>query len=82
MAVTVQVVNYAFKPQTVTVPVGATVTWKFVDTVDHTVSATDKSFMSPALNGGKTYQHTFTKAGSYPYICSIHPFMTGTVTVK
>jgi plastocyanin len=77
----VEVKNFAFSPASLTVPAGTTVTWKFDDSAAHTVSASDKSFESPALSGGKTYTHTFTKAGTYPYICSIHPFMKATVVV-
>jgi plastocyanin len=77
----VEVKNFAFSPASLTVPVGTTVTWKFDDSADHTVSSDDKSFVSQALSGGKTYTHTFTKAGTYPYICSIHQFMKGTIVV-
>jgi plastocyanin len=79
---TVEINNFMFMPMTLTVAVGATVTWKFDDSTDHTVTADDKSFTSPALGKGKTYTHTFTTAGTVKYHCSIHPFMTGTITVK
>lgn len=81
-SVTVNVKNFSFNPQQVTVPVGATVTWVFQDDTDHTATANDKSFNSPKLKGGAKYQYTFTKAGTYPYMCSIHQYMTGTVIVK
>ncbi|MCW2524818.1 MAG: plastocyanin [Frankiales bacterium] len=64
-----------------TVPVGTKVTWKFEDSAAHTVKANDGSFTSPAMKSGQTFSFTFTKAGSYPYICSIHQYMTGTITV-
>jgi plastocyanin len=80
--VEVLVQNFAFKPQNVTVPVGATVTWKFEDQTQHNVTAGDGSFKSGDLTGGKTFAMTFKKAGKVPYMCTIHPFMTGTVTVQ
>jgi plastocyanin len=71
-----------FMPMSLTVAVGTTVTWKFDDSTDHTVTADDQSFTSPALGKGKTYTHTFTTAGTVKYHCSIHPFMTATIIVK
>jgi plastocyanin len=79
---TVEINNFMFMPMSLTVAVGGTVTWKFDDSTDHTVTADDKSFTSPALGKGKTYTHTFTTVGTVKYHCSIHPFMTATVIVK
>lgn len=79
---TVEVENFAYTPATLTVPTGATVTWKFEDSADHDVVADDDSFSSPLLNDGKTFQFMFTTPGNYPYICSVHPYMMGTVTVQ
>jgi plastocyanin len=45
------------------------------------VVANDNSFHSPGLGSNATYSYTFTTAGSFGYICSIHPFMHGTVVV-
>jgi plastocyanin len=78
----VMVKNFSFSPTSLTVAVGATVTWTFDDSAKHTVTAKDKSFSSPALGHGQTYRHTFTIAGTYQYICSIHQYMTGTIVVK
>lgn len=74
----------AFTPATVTISVGQTVEWVFKDANPHTVTADDMSFSSVAsgLANGQTYSHTFTKAGTYPYHCAIHPQMHGTVIVK
>ena len=73
--------NFAFVPATLTVPVGGTVTWTNQDQEPHTVVAGDGSFRSPGLGTGATYSHTFPTAGSFDYMCSIHPFMHGTVVV-
>ena len=77
----VAVDNFKFDPATLTVPVGSTVTWTNKDEEPHTIAAKDGSFHSPTLDTKGTYSFTFAKPGSYDYICSIHPFMTGTVVV-
>ena len=80
--VEVVVNNYAFAPANVSIPVGATVTWKFEDSVQHNVTASDQSFKSADLSSGQTFAMTFTKPGSFPYTCTIHPYMIGTITVR
>jgi plastocyanin len=78
---TVTIAKFMFGPDTLKVPVGATVTWTNQDDDPHTVVAKDGSFRSGALNKGASYRHTFDKAGTYQYLCSIHPFMVATVVV-
>ncbi|WP_328363667.1 cupredoxin family copper-binding protein [Mycobacterium sp. NBC_00419] len=73
--------NFAFAPAALTVTVGDTVTWTNHDEEPHTVAADDGSFHSPGMDTNATYSYTFTKPGSYSYICGIHPFMHGTVVV-
>ena len=74
--------NFSFTPGTLTVPVGTTVTWVNRDSEAHAVESKDKGFpSSPTLEVGKKYSYTFTQAGTYPYYCSIHTYMTGTVVV-
>ncbi|AFM16166.1 plastocyanin [Mycolicibacterium chubuense NBB4] len=77
----VDITNFAFTPATLTVPVGATVTWTNRDEEPHTVAAGDGTFHSPGMGTNATYTFTFTRAGSFGYVCSIHPFMHGTVVV-
>lgn len=79
---TVEIMNFMFMPASLTVPVGTTVTWKFDDSTDHTVTADDNSFASSPMANGQTFTHTFSSAGTVAYHCSIHPFMKGTITVK
>jgi plastocyanin len=79
---TVEIKNFMFTPMSLTVSAGTTVTWKFDDSTEHTVSADDNSFASPALANGQTFTHTFATTGTVGYHCSIHPFMTGTIIVK
>jgi plastocyanin len=78
----VQIDNFSFTPKTLTVPVGATVTWTNKDDVPHTVVSTKKRFASPALDTDQRFSYRFTAPGTYPYYCSVHPMMTGTVVVK
>jgi plastocyanin len=77
----VSIKSFAFAPASVSVKVGTTVTWTNKDEEPHTVAADGGSFRSSPLTPGKTYRYTFTKAGRYPYSCTIHPFMRGTVVV-
>jgi plastocyanin len=78
----VKIDNFAFGPGTLTVPVGATVTWTNRDDIPHTVVSTEGVFKSKVLDTDEKFSFTFGKAGSYPYYCSIHPKMTGKVVVQ
>ena len=78
----VKIDNFSFGPQTVTVPVGATVTWVNHYDIPHTVVSTDGLFKSKVRDTDETFSYTFTKAGTYPYFCSVHPKMTGKVVVQ
>ncbi len=77
----VSIDNFAFAPATLTVRAGSTVTWTNHDEEPHTVAATDGSFHSPGMGTGATYSRTFSTAGKFDYVCSIHPSMHGTVVV-
>jgi len=75
--------NYSFSPQTLTVPVGTTVTWINHDDVPHTVLSMDKkTIASPALDTDEKFSYTFTAAGTNDYFCSVHPHMKGRIIVK
>jgi plastocyanin len=80
----VKVDNFSFGPAALTVAVGTTVTWTNRDDIPHTVVSTDdpKAFRSKVLDTDEKFSYTFTKAGTFPYFCSVHPKMTGTVVVK
>ena len=78
----VTISNFAFHPAAVTVKAGSMVTWTQEDTDVHTVHIGGAGgFTSPTLQKGQTFSHTFKSPGTYAYICSIHPFMHGTVIV-
>ena len=78
----VKIDNFSFGPATVTVPVGATVTWTNRDDIPHTVVSTDGVFKSKVRDTDEKFSYTFTKAGTYPYYCSVHPKMTGKIVVQ
>jgi plastocyanin len=79
----VKIDNFSFGPAALTVPVGATVTWINQDDVPHTVVSSDGKGIKPSvLDTDEKFSHTFGQAGTYAYYCSIHPKMTGTLTVQ
>jgi plastocyanin len=78
----VKIDNFVFGPQTITVPVGTTVTWTNADDIPHTSVSTEGVFKSKVLDTDEKFSYTFTKAGTYPYYCTIHPKMTGKVVVQ
>ncbi len=78
----VKIDNFSFGPQTITVPVGATVVWTNRDDIPHTSVSTDGVFKSKVMDTDEKFSYTFTKAGTYPYYCTIHPKMTGQVVVQ
>jgi plastocyanin len=78
---TVPIQNFMFG-MNVTVSSGSTVTWKNLDGEPHTVVSLDGLFRSKALDEDDSFSYRFDKPGVYKYICSIHPKMTATVTVK
>jgi plastocyanin len=79
---TVEIKDFTFAPAKLTVSAGTSVSWKFDDSTQHTVTADDNSFMSAAMGDGQTYMHTFDTKGTLTYHCSIHPFMKGSVEVQ
>jgi plastocyanin len=78
----VRVDNFTFGPDTLTVPVNSTVTWINKDDVPHVIASNDGVFKSKALDTDDKYSYTFSKAGTYPYYCSIHPKMVGKIVVQ
>ena len=76
--------SFAFSPTPLTIKVGDTVEWVNKDPTMHTTtsdSGDPASWDSGPLATNATFSFTFTKTGTYTYHCSIHPFMTGTITV-
>ena len=77
----VSIDNFTFSPASIIVKVGDTVTWTNHDDIPHAVVSAGK-FRSKALDTDNSFSFTFTAAGDYPYFCSLHPHMTGTVKVE
>ena len=78
----VQIDQFAFAPQRVTVKAGTTLIWINDDDIPHTVTSSNKSFKSNALDTKDKFSFTFTTPGTYEYFCSLHPHMTGTIVVE
>ena len=78
---TLSIKDFSFTPAALTVKSGTKVSVTNNDSASHTWTATDKTFDSGDLATGKSFTFTFTKPGTYSYVCSIHAAMHGTVTV-
>ena len=78
----VQIANFTFKAQVLTVKTGTTVTWTNADDIPHTVTSTSGAFKSKVLDSGDKFSFTFAKPGQFGYFCSLHPHMTGSIIVK
>ncbi len=79
---TVDIKNNLF-PANIDVGVGSKVTWVNQDTAPHTVSSMHGGQLKSGNFGkGESYSYTFNSAGSFMYVCDVHPDMKGTVTVK
>lgn len=80
VVVKVSMRDMKFSPQTLNIKKGTVVEWTNDDLVPHT--ATSASFDSGSLGNGKSWRHTFTKAGRFPYVCTFHSPMTGVIVVQ
>ncbi len=79
-AVTIK--DFDLHPMDIAVPAGATVVWKNLDGEPHTVTSVDGTFRSGALDQGDSFSFRFARPGVYRYLCTIHPRMVATVTVR
>jgi plastocyanin len=77
----VEIVDFFYQPDPVTVAVGGKVTWRNEDPEPHTATADDGSFDTEAIDPGKLKSETFKEAGTFSYFCEIHPQMNGSVEV-
>lgn len=73
--------TYAFQPTTITVSQGSTVTWTNQSTALHTVTSDTGAWTSADVAPNASTTVTFNQAGTFPYHCMIHPYMTGQVVV-
>ena len=79
---TVAIDGAVFAPPTMTVAAGDTVVWVNKDPYPHTATSKEGGFDSKELGEGKRFRFVAKKKGEFPYICSLHPTMKGTLTVK
>jgi plastocyanin len=78
----VNIINFSYQPSSVDINVGDTVTWTQKDTSQHTSTSDTSLWSSPLLSVNQTFSHTFDTSGSFPYHCTVHPFMTASVSVQ
>lgn len=81
-AITVRMQGTAFVERIDTVAVGGTVTWRNDDPVAHNTTSDDDLWSSGTMQNGDSFKHTFDEAGSFPYSCTLHAGMTGTIVVR
>jgi LPXTG-motif cell wall-anchored protein len=77
----VTIADFHFSPATTTIHAGDTITWSNSGPSSHTATASNGSFNTGILKKGQSASHTFTQPGTYAYVCQIHSFMHGTITV-
>ncbi len=78
---TIDVGDRIYRPASVTVSPGTTITWRNIDDRPHTVTDRAGSFDSGIFDTGGTYTRTFDTPGTFQYFCTLHPDMVGTVSV-
>ncbi len=74
--------TWGFDPPTVTIAAGDTVRWINRGRIDHNIWLKDQSFNSEIMHTGDSVEHPFTTPGTYPYLCGLHPSMSGVVIVE
>jgi plastocyanin len=80
-AVTIK--DYIYKPASITVPQGTTVTFTNQDSTAHTATSKESGvFESGPIDPGKSGKVTLDKSGTFTYYCLFHPFMKGTIVVE
>lgn len=78
----VAIASFAYSPASITINVGDRVTWTNADAVVHTATATNGSFDTGDIDQGQSATIRFSQPGTYRYICTPHPTMTGTIRVR
>lgn len=82
-AVAVEIRDFLYSPDPVTVAAGESVTWTNQDAVPHTATGTDRDVLQTgAINAGESVTATFSVPGTFEYFCEFHPNMKGTLIVE
>lgn len=79
---TVVIDGMLFAPAELTVNAGDTVVWKNKDPFRHAATSSGKGFDSKEITAGRSWKFVASKRGAFPYLCTLHRTMTGTLTVK
>jgi plastocyanin len=80
-AIEIKMKDIQFAPDKASVKAGQTVKWVNEDSVEHDVSADNGEFKSERFGQGGEFETKLDKAGSVPYVCTVHPNMKATLTV-
>jgi plastocyanin len=80
--VTVEINQFQFSPREITVQAGTVVQWMNHDQTVHNIVAPGARLASPGMDTGDHFDFTFAKPGDYPYLCGLHPHMTGIIHVR
>lgn len=78
----VSIKNFDYAPSSLTVDMGTTITFTNEDSTEHTATANGGAFDTGSISKGQSKTVTLTSAGTFSYVCTFHPFMNGTITVK
>ena len=78
----VEIADFEYAPETLTVPAGTKVTWSNSDEAPHTATADDGSFDTGTLRDGDEVGVVLDEPGTYSYYCRFHAFMKGKVEVE
>jgi plastocyanin len=78
----IQIKDFMFAPNSLTIKAGATVTWANKDDEPHSVVSDTGLFRSGAVDTDETFSYKFVQPGTYHFTCSIHPRMVGTIIVE
>ena len=79
---TITIKDFMFAPRNLVIPVGSRVTWVNKDEEPHKVAETNSLFTSQPLDTDAGFTYEFKMPGKYEYFCTVHPRMTGTITVE
>ncbi len=78
----IEISDFEFSPSTLETTIGTSITWTNKDSVPHNIVTSDELIKSPTMNQRESFSFTFDTAGTYSYICGIHPSMKGEIIVK
>ena len=79
----IEIKDFAFNPQIITVKSGEKITWINRDEEPHTIVSVEKQFKkSSALDTDQEFTIAAGPPGTYTYYCSVHPKMTGSIVVE